>query len=241
MTKEILVLNGSSYGDSVDGLGRLSARTSYFIEKPNDFSLVLFTGGEDVDPSFYGDTSPNKLCWSNPKRDIQEQFVFHQALKNGIPMAGICRGLQFLNVMDGGRLMHHIENHGGCTHLVQTNKGEYFLANSLHHQMVVPREDALVTAWVKDKRSTVYYGTNDKYEEYEGEEIEAAIFPAIKAFGVQYHPEMMHQNSDGFMYFYDMVRRAISLDWSDFVDFYTTENKHDKPAKESKSLTGFTG
>lgn len=244
MSKKILVLNGSSYADSIPDMEEVTARTGHFMENPENFSLVLFTGGADVDPSFYGETSPDGLCYTNPKRDLQERVIFKQALHYGIPMAGICRGLQFLNVMDGGRLFHHINHHEGCIHFVETNTGEYFNTNSLHHQMIIPKADAIVTAWTRKNSATVYYGANDLPVPYKGKDIEAAIFPAIKAFGVQYHPEMMKPAEAGFMYFYKMVRRAISLDWNDFVTAYTTlgeRKEYDKSSEVSKSVDGFTG
>jgi len=224
MSKKILVLNGDYYADAILGLGEITTRVGSFLDKPEDFSLVLFTGGADVDPVFYGDTSPDYFCSSNPRRDIQEKMVFEHALQNHILMAGICRGLQFFNVMAGGKMMHHINHHEGCIHFVETASGENFFANSLHHQMIIPAEGALVTAWTRKNHATVYYGDKDLPVNYKGKDIEAAIFPDSGSFGVQYHPEAMSPTEDGFKYFYNMVSNALSMDWLDFIKLYTTKD-----------------
>lgn len=245
MSKMILVLNGSYYAEAIPELDEITARVAHFMQHPEEFSMVLFTGGSDVDPSFYGESSPDHVCVSNPKRDLQERVVFKHAMHHNIPMAGICRGLQFLNVMDGGRLFHHINHHEGCIHFVETNTGEYFNTNSLHHQMIIPRPDAIVTAWTRKNLASVYYGDNDLPVRYKGKDIEAAIFPAIRAFGVQYHPEMMNPKEAGFVYFYNMAKRALSMDWNDFVKVYTNtlvEKKEDvKPLEVPKLITDSAG
>ena len=77
MADKILVLNGNSYGAALEGLGVLSFDKKEFMSKPDDFKLVQFTGGEDVSPSFYGDTSPKGLCHNSMHRDIEEKETTH--------------------------------------------------------------------------------------------------------------------------------------------------------------------
>lgn len=54
--------------------------------------LVVFTGGEDVSPSYYG-ASVHPKTYTNEYRDEVEKKAFNKALLLGIPMCGICRGL----------------------------------------------------------------------------------------------------------------------------------------------------
>ena len=57
----------------------------------NQAQIVLFTGGEDVDPSFYG-CEKHERTWSNPMRDKEEIEIFNRVHDNQL-VIGICRGL----------------------------------------------------------------------------------------------------------------------------------------------------
>lgn len=229
MKDKILVLYGSSYAEAVIGLDRIIIDATHFFRRPEEFSLVLFTGGADITPEFYGDDSPKNVCWNNLKRDEAELVVFQKAFDHKIPMAGICRGVQFLNVMAGGKMMHDIQNHGGSRHIMQTNENEYFEVNSLHHQMILPpagSSNAIAIGWCPRNLSRVYVGEHDKEVKYDGKEFEAAMFPAIQAFGVQYHPEMMSKISRGYVFFHEMVEMAIKAPWNEFVRKYGGDEAH---------------
>lgn len=219
---KILVLNGFGYGEALLGIGELAQNIEDFAQNPEEFMLVLFTGGADVTPELYGDTSPRGLCQSNPQRDATERIVFRIALEAGIPMAGICRGLQFLNVMAGGKLIHHLDGHTGAFHLMEVQKDDKLRrVNTLHHQMVIPPNDAFIIGWSKAKLSEKYIGNEDKEIRWPGPEVEAVIYPKIKACGVQYHPEMMPKRSDGYEFFYEMVYNMTITDMETFVKVYT--------------------
>ena len=64
----------------------------------------LFTGGDDVSPSLYGQTPLEGLVSTCEKRDLMENVALKIALKEDKPVLGICRGLQFMNVALGGTL-----------------------------------------------------------------------------------------------------------------------------------------
>lgn len=69
----------------------------------------LFTGGQDVDPTIYGEL-PKSYCASLCKeRDIMEGYILDEALHRQIPVFGICRGLQFMNAHLGGSLYQDLE------------------------------------------------------------------------------------------------------------------------------------
>jgi gamma-glutamyl-gamma-aminobutyrate hydrolase PuuD len=220
--KKILVLNGPSYADAIEGLGEIVTRPDDFHAHPDEYGLVLFTGGADVSPGLYNDTSPDGLCSVSPLRDQEEVIVWHLARQFDIPMIGICRGIQFLNVMSGGTMIHHLDNHAGRDHATELNTGEVIMTNSFHHQMIQPPNDSIVVAWAKEPRSSVYYGEADKLiEHYGGHEMESAVFPETKCCGVQWHPEWMPKESDGYRFFHEMARRAMTMDWKDFCEYYT--------------------
>ena len=224
MTKHILVDYGNTYARAIHGLGSFIYDSQKFFSNPLSFKAVLFTGGSDISPERYGDTSPKNICHSWEARDYVEFKVAEVAVKHGIPMLGICRGLQLLNVVAGGTLMHDITNHAiGGLHTMKTIDGEIIRVNSLHHQMVIPPEGAIVTGWSEERLSKSYIGTADEYVDYDGEEIEAVIYPNIKAFAVQYHPEMMPPDSDGYIYNYSMAKAMLNS-WDEFMKDYEGKN-----------------
>lgn len=234
MSKRILVVNGFSYAKALEGLGDVSFHPGELVLQPEEFGLVLFTGGADVDPSYYNDTSPSNMCGTNPRRDAEEERIFNFALKHDILMTGICRGIQFLNVMAGGQLMHHINGHAGSRHSMVTKNGDIIHINSLHHQMVIPSSHSVVVGWSASRLSEYYIGRADSKVEYYGLEVEAAIFPKIKSFGVQYHPEMMSDNSEGYLYYHRMVEDALNMEWSTFVNIYEEGQNNVQSAKVCK-------
>lgn len=231
MSDRILLVQGAGYYNTVNCFGEVTSKVSEFMQNPKDFKLVLFTGGSDVDPRFYGERSPKGMCHTNPERDLYEIAIFRRARKHGILMAGICRGFQFLNVMAGGKMMHHLDGHGYSTHLMQLMTGEVLTVNSLHHQMVLLPDDAKLVGWSKERLSIRYYGENDELTHYIGAENEAAIFPKTKSFGVQYHPEMMDFLSDGFVFFNRMLKAALEMEWDTFIELYTKGSEDYAPFK----------
>ena len=72
--------------------------------------LVCFTGGEDVSPHLYGQPV-HPLTFSSVRRDEKEKAIFDACCERNLPMVGICRGGQFLNVMSGGKMYQHVTNH----------------------------------------------------------------------------------------------------------------------------------
>lgn len=71
---------------------------------------VIITGGEDVDPSFYdGPADHPRLGQTFPDADRAQIAVVHRALDAGVPLVGICRGMQLVNVALGGDLVVHLD------------------------------------------------------------------------------------------------------------------------------------
>lgn len=218
--KQILILNGGSYARAFTGIADItfSMKTEDFLRNPKRFSMVLFTGGEDVSPQFYGDTSPQGYCSYSYRRDVEEREVFLSAAENNIPMVGICRGVQFLNVMSGGRMMHDISNHGGTIHRFQSPLLSVPIAvNSYHHQMVIPSEDAMVIGTTVKNLSKRYIGRNDEEEKYTDPEVEAIIVSRTKVFGVQYHAEMS-DDLQGHNFFKQCCTTILQHGWQKFED-----------------------
>lgn len=205
----VLVVNGASYFKAIKNIANYSSDVTSFMRNPANFSLVLFTGGEDISPELYGETSPHNVCSHCIERDTYEQAIFEKALQHNIKMTGICRGVQFLNVMAGGKMIHHLDNHAGPTHYMTTSCGERVLVNSYHHQMVLPPENAVIIGWSSERRSDTYIGDKDLKVDPPCKEIEAVIYPNINAVGVQYHPEIMMECSEGYIWYERLVNNLM--------------------------------
>lgn len=178
------------------------------LAKPEQVSLLVFTGGSDISPSLYNH-EPSRLTFCQPRRDVFELMVFRRALRAGLPMAGICRGAQFLCAMAGGTLYQHVSGHGGSNHGMRTWDGRVIEVTSSHHQMQNPPENAKVLGWSEHNRSDIYI-TEDDFEVEEPErEIECVHYPNINAVGMQYHPEWMSDHSDGFRFAEELVARFL--------------------------------
>lgn len=75
-------------------------------------ALVL-CGGPDVDPARYGKPAGDHTDLPHPQRDAAEWAIVDGALAAGLPVLGICRGLQVLNVARGGSLLQHVPDQVG--------------------------------------------------------------------------------------------------------------------------------
>lgn len=228
MTK-ILVVNGPSYASAVEALGDISYKPSELLNEGDAFKLVMFTGGEDITPSYYGETSPHGMCYNSERRDKMEAEILGIARSLNIRCIGICRGSQFLNVMAGGQMYHDVSGHAGSTHLMTTANGEELMVNSLHHQMLIPAKDSHLIGWSTERRSLRYYGDKDVLVDGPEKEPEVLLLPGIESAGAQYHPEMMPVGSEGFKWFEQLARDLIEIkDFSEIIKKYTeaTWNKH---------------
>jgi len=115
---------------------------------------IILTGGEDINPLQYNDSINLAVCGDiNYQRDTLERKLFDFALKNKIPLIGVCRGMQMMNVASGGTLYGDIPSEIGTT-VIHRNNGEVmhkiaivdtcslifpsgtdtFMVNSWHHQ-----------------------------------------------------------------------------------------------------------
>ena len=225
MNNKILVPLDISYGDSITGLGEITDNVVSFFKNPKDFKLVLFTGGADVSPTLYDETSPKRMCGSDLNRDRIEIRIFKHAVSNNIKIAGICRGMQFINIMAEGRMFHHVSNHAGSIHNVQVANGEVLEVNSLHHQMCILGPNTVLVGWAEPNISEVYYGNEDEQVGFGGKEAEIIIVPNQNACGVQYHPEIMNKKSCGYKFFYKFIEDFLKTDIDKFVKDYTSKKE----------------
>lgn len=163
---------------------------------------LLLTGGTDINPLYYGEVATAALGKLEPERDEFELELTRMALDRDMPVFGICRGLQMLNVVQGGSLHQDVQQSLGvnvfhshtqfrkwqATHEVVIEPGSRLhqiagsgriSVNSLHHQAVNRLGDGLKIT--------------GRAEEGVVEAVESDAHTAV--FAVQWHPEMMAERN----------------------------------------------
>lgn len=76
---------------------------------------LLLSGGADLEPALYGE-SPQGAAGMDPLRDELELEAWHEAGRRAVPVLGICRGLQAINVFTGGSLLQDVPSHTGTSY-----------------------------------------------------------------------------------------------------------------------------
>jgi putative glutamine amidotransferase len=78
-----------------------------YAELVSALDALVLTGGADIEPSRYGQ-EPHEKTYIRPSRDAFEFGLLDAALSAGLPVLGVCRGMQVLNVAFGGTLTQHL-------------------------------------------------------------------------------------------------------------------------------------
>jgi gamma-glutamyl-gamma-aminobutyrate hydrolase PuuD len=109
---------------------------------------VLFAGGEDVDPGFYGEQRKYESVEVNRARDEFELSLLKRALDRRLPILGICRGIQLLNVGFGGTLYQDLDEDAaaGFEHR-QTDSGK--ARNEITHTVTITEPESLLAGAVQ--------------------------------------------------------------------------------------------
>ena len=158
---------------------------------------IIFTGGEDIGPHYFHEEPARQVTEISTNRDLTELALFKTAYERKMPILGICRGLQLINVALGGSLYQDIYSqvpgvHGHTCeinlkeayHSISITRGtiaheifqtEKLGVNSLHHQAIRDLADNLkVSATASDGIIEVIESTRDNF-----------------VLGLQFHPETM--------------------------------------------------
>jgi len=185
---------------------------------------LLLTGGADIDPARYGKPNQGSVA-IEPERDALEAAAYAAASSNGVPILGICRGFQAINVFNGGTLIQHVDGHVGASWghgpakehplrlvaglrlariLSPTNaRAGAMTVNTYHHQAIRASDLAhglVASAWASSPAGDLVEG----FEAAEGRFL----------LGVQCHPERTESTPDSFerlwRFFVDACRGPIT-------------------------------
>ncbi len=125
------------------------------LEIVEDCDGLILSGGPDVHPGYFNQPQDTAFCSIDNYRDTLEFAIIEMAKQKNIPILAICRGMQILNVAEGGTLIvdipsetgskiHQVE-HGDSEHIIEITKGtiiaelageKNIMVNSNHHQAV---------------------------------------------------------------------------------------------------------
>jgi len=178
----------------------LTTESDTILRLAETFDGFLFTGGQDIDPTWYGEEKRERCGDACEERDKLEMELFRHVAGLDKPALGICRGVQLMNVALGGSLYQDLpsERGGPLTHsqkppydapvhgvdilpgtlLHEIVQADSLRVNSYHHQGIKVLSDQLIPA-----------------AHAEDGLIEAVILPGKRfVLGVQWHPEYMYES-----------------------------------------------
>ncbi|MGD0308680.1 MAG: gamma-glutamyl-gamma-aminobutyrate hydrolase family protein [Acidobacteriota bacterium] len=175
---------------------------------------LLITGGEDVDPSWYGEENRFAGSMIHPRRDRVEIFLARKARERCLPVFGICRGVQVMNVAYGGSLHQDLSLRPGTgehkvgrayvyldhpvkvladTRIAQLAGREIVQVNSSHHQILNRIAPGFTVS------ATALDGVVEAIERFDSGEY---------LLGVQWHPEMTSDDALSAAIFRDFILSA---------------------------------
>jgi putative glutamine amidotransferase len=155
---------------------------------PEDFDGLCLTGGGDIEPSRYGELAAPETDDVDPARDELELRVLGTALSRDLPVLGICRGFQVINVAKGGKLVQHVEGHSRTL-------------GALHSHEAVPTSGSLLAGATSDRAHVV---NSSHHQAVTDELLAPGLVPTVRIDGfvealedpthrwvvaVQWHPE----------------------------------------------------
>lgn len=184
--------NTLSYENYLHSL-KISSITSLSIGELGSCDGLIFPGGGDITPELFHQSNQGSQN-IDTELDLLQLRVFDLAFRSAIPMLGICKGMQLINIGLGGTLTQHLKTahiHTSPSHDVyhcsQVTAGSFleqlysseFIVNSRHHQAVNRLGQELIPIQWCPKDSC----------------IEALMHTSLPIFGVQWHPERLSSDS----------------------------------------------
>lgn len=158
---------------------------------------LLLTGGTDVWPRLYGEDPLPQVTFADADRDRWEMALVHEARRRDLPVLGICRGHQLLNVALGGSLWQDLptQRPGGLGHSPSLAMDELWQAIRIvpgesRLREVFQRDEVLVNSFHHQAVKSLASGLRATAHSADGV-IEAYEAEGVFLVGVQFHPETL--------------------------------------------------
>lgn len=166
---------------------------------------IILTGGEDINPLEYNDTTNIKVCGTiNYRRDTLERRIFNFSMTHKIPFIGVCRGMQMMNVASGGTLYGDIPSEIG-NQVIHRNNGEVMheialsCSNSYYNNLIFPlnQDTFLVNSWHHQGLKDIADNIHIIARSYDGLPEAAIMDTLVHPFmiAVQFHPERLAKDN----------------------------------------------
>ncbi len=171
------------------------------IQKQAD--IICFKGGWDIDPFLYGQKKNKEANVSINFEDDRRDIAAWKMSEPRQIKVGICRGGQFLNVMNGGKLYQHVSGHASTHPVIDTLRGREIRVSSSHHQMMIPTDSGEVLAYSEG----IGYSYMTEKGPMEGRpEIEPEVvwYQGTRSLCYQGHPEW-NPPQEGQDYFFELL------------------------------------
>lgn len=184
---------------------------------------LILSGGDDIEPALYGEEPILELGDVCPERDLFEMKFFDKALERKVPILGICRGFQIMNVALGGTLYQDIkvQQGSGFNHLNLVDP-----VDTLEHEVTLEQNSKLYQMMGKDRlmvnslhhQAVNKVGENLKVVGLSSDHIVEALEYEGESFmlGVQWHPEDLVVKDNYFLElfkaFIEEVKNKMILD-----------------------------
>ena len=191
-----------------------SNRGHEVVQSLEEADVIQFVGGEDVSPGLYGEL-PHPASQYSAERDLHSEMLYKKAITLDKACIGICRGGQYLNMVNGGKMYQDVDNHAKFgTHLMYEDWTKRPIAvSSTHHQMMRPAKEGQVICWadestwkesVDEEGSVVRYTGGDR-------DVEVIFYQEARDLCFQPHPEMMDRNHECQEYYFELLERLLGL------------------------------
>lgn len=181
--------------------------------------IICWLGGADIDPQLYNQKQL-PVTYTSPLMDKYDVDTWTDPAVEGKFKVGICRGGQFLNVMNGGGMWQDVDGHNRDHSVFDRKLRKNITVTSLHHQMMIPD---LARGEVLAFTSVSYKKLKDDYEWKKGalsclnrswderqaanQDTEVVWYPDTRSLCWQPHPEL--DEGEGRQYFFDTLETYL--------------------------------
>lgn len=163
------------------------------------FDLLIVTGGGTLHPRHYVEPHNAEL---QPHRDALEEQLIMYCVQNEIPVIGVCRGMQHINALFGGKISYSarfkVPRPRGTDHMARIVKTDrYIKVNNFHSDCVY-----------LENLSTMFYPI---VVDEENESVEAFVSPTMSILAFQWHPERIFESEEGRLFTRHLIQDFLGL------------------------------